>query len=671
MNYPLQIRLVQFLLQETPYNLLSTLRIFQLHSLVVTTGLQFQHPPILLSLLKLYLSNHSTLSHATNLFPQIQEPSKWNLMIRHASATDPLKALSMFREMQNDDNRTTSLYNDPFIYASLVKSCNRVHAFREGKLIHCRVTRLGLDYNVNVMNSLVSFYMGSVNLMSYATVLFDSVPEKSVVSVNCMISGNVNRGNLDVGLRFFVRMLSGCFGANVRPNYVTFVILISGCVEFGGYRTGNSLHSCCCKIGLDGNTEVCNALIDFYAKFGCIFDAASVFRDMPEKDLISWNSMIWGYANSGDCEQAFSFFRKMRIEGLGVDRASLSCLLSACAGCRDLRLGKTIHACVKEMGLESDVSVGTALINMYAKCRNLESARKLFDELPKKNIEYWNAMIHAYVNNGLAREALGLLEQVKPKELQVDEVTILGLLMACRDAGELHEGSLVHSIVENNDLFKGSVILGNALIDMYAKCGSMENARGVFDSMPKKDVVSWTSMVVGHAINGEGGESLALFKQMCAEKFDPNSVTFIGVLSACDHAGLIDEGVKLYNMMCNVYNIKPEIVHYGCMVDMLARAGKINDARMFIQKMAMEPNALVWRMLINACRVHGHINIGLDLVAGIKELNTFCDSADFVISSNIYAEAGRWLDVISHRNSMVAQKYSKSAGKSYVMYLTE
>ncbi|KAI3463980.1 hypothetical protein Pfo_020643 [Paulownia fortunei] len=674
MNYPLQIRLAQLLLQETPSSLLSHRRLFQLHSLLITTGLQSHHPSTLLCLLKLYLSNPSTFSHATNVFPQVQEPNKWNLMIRHASATSPLKALSLFQEMRTvmeNANRSTLFHDDPFIYASLIKACNKAQAFLEGKSIHCHVIRLGLDYNVNVLNSIVSFYMGSVNLMSYAAVLFDTVLEKSVVSVNCMISGFVNRGNLDVGLNLFVKMLSGCFGSNVKPNYVTLVILVSGCVEFGGCRTGNALHCCCFKIGLDFNTEICNALIDLYAKFGCIFDAASIFRDMPEKDLISWNTMICGYVNSGDCAQAFSLFRKMRIEDMGVDKVSFSCLLSACAAGKDFCLGRMIHGHVKATGLESDVSVGTALINMYAKCRKVESARKLFDELPKQNIEYWNAMIHAYIEDGLAREALKLLNQIKSRELEPDEVTILGLLMACRDTGELHHGILLHSIVESSELFKGSIVLGNALIDMYAKCGCMAKARAVFDRMPQKDVISWTSMIVGHAINGEGDKSLAAFKQMCAKKFVPNSVTFIGVLSACDHAGLVDEGRKLYDIMHKVYHIKPQIEHCGCMVDTLARAGKIEDAQKFIRKMPMEPNALVWRMLINACRVHGHINLGLNLVTGITELNISHDSGDFIISSNIYAEAGRWGDVVSHRNFMVVQKAPKTAGKSSVSYLKE
>ncbi|GFP95528.1 putative pentatricopeptide repeat-containing protein at3g05240 [Phtheirospermum japonicum] len=567
--------------------------------------------------------------------------------------------------------RVIPFYNDPFIYASVIKACNKARASLEGKSIHCRVIRVGLDYNVNVLNSLVSFYMGSVNSMSYAAMVFDKVPGKSVVTVNCMISGNINRGNLDVGVSLFGKMLSGCYGSNVKANYVTFVILISGCVKLGGFRTGNALHSFCGKMGLDRNLEICNALIDLYSKSGCIFDAASVFREMTKKDIISWNSMICGYASGSDFAQSLSLLREMRIANVGVDEVSFSCLLSVCAARKDLYLGRMIHAHVKSNGLECDVSIGTALINMYARCGKLESARKEFDEMPKQIIEYWNAMIHSYIENGISREALKLLDQVKFMDLEPDEVTILGLIMTCRDTGDLHQGILVHSVVESKECFKRNVVLGNALIDMYAKCGSMTKARAVFDTISKKDVVSWTSMIVGHAINGEGDKSLATFKLMCAENFVPNSITFIGVLSACDHAGLVHEGRKLYNTMFEVYNIKPWIEHCGCVVDMLARAGKMEDAQIFIGQMPMEPNALVWRMLMNGCRVHGHINLGLDLVASVKELNASSDSADFVISSNIYAEAGRWGDVVSRRNLMVSERTPKVAGKSSVSYLTE
>ncbi|KAG6412882.1 hypothetical protein SASPL_125575 [Salvia splendens] len=663
MNYHLP--LARLILHKGSSNLLSPLQLFQLHSLAITTGLQLQHPSILLSLFKLYLTNQSTLTHAETLFPRVQQPYKWNLMIRHASATRPLKALSLFQKMRIDEP-STPFYNDPFVYASLIKACGKARAFREGKSIHCRMITLGLDYNVNLSNSLVSFYSGSANLMSYADVLFDSVSEKNVVVVNGLISGNVRRGNFDVGLRLFVEMLRGCFGLNVKPNCVSFVILISGCVEFGEFREGKALHCCSWKIGLGWSVEMCNVLIDFYAKLGHIGDASNVFVEMPERDLISWNSIIWGHVKSGEYVKAFSLFREMRREGIGVDRASFSCLLSACAARTDLWLGRMVHARVKAIGMECDVSVGTALINMYAKCGKLNSARKLFDELPKQEIEYWNAMIHSYIDAGLAKEALKQLDEIKFRHLRLDEVTVLGLIMACRDAGDLHRGRLMHSIVENDDLFKGSVVLGNALVDMYAKCGSTTRARSVFDRMPRRDVISWTSMIVGHAVNGEGEESLATFQQMCAEKLVPNSVTFLGVLSACDHAGLIDEGMRLYNMMSEDYHIKPRIEHHGCVVDMLARAGKIGDAQMFIQKMDTKPNALVWRMLLNACRVHGHIDLGLSFVTGLTELDTPPEAANFVISSNVYAEAGRWNDVAARRNTMVVERASKEAGKSCV-----
>ncbi|CAI9753865.1 unnamed protein product [Fraxinus pennsylvanica] len=233
-------------------------------------------------------------------------------------------------------------FNDPFIYASLIKACNKAQAFREGKSIHCYIVKLGLDYNVNILNSLLSFYMGFVNLMSYADVMFDRMSERSVVTVNSMISGHVKRGNLEVGLSLFIKMLRGCFGTNVEPNYVSYVILLSGCVDFGELSIGNALYCCCCKAGLDLNVEICNVLIDLYAKLGCIYDALGVFNNMPHKDLISWNTMISMYANNGDCMKALALFKEMRSKKIEADRVSYSSLVSACASSRYLKLGRSL-----------------------------------------------------------------------------------------------------------------------------------------------------------------------------------------------------------------------------------------------------------------------------------------------------------------------------------------
>ncbi|EPS61874.1 hypothetical protein M569_12917, partial [Genlisea aurea] len=573
----------------------------------------------------------------------IRELHEWNLLIRQSSAANPFKALSLFQEMRFIE-LSDIFKDDPFIYASLVKACGKARAFLEGKSIHGLVIRLGLDCNVNLLNSLTSFYMCSSDMARYASILFRSAKEKTVISVNCMISGYVRRGNIGVCFSLFDKMLRGCFGPNLKPNFVTFVILISGCVEYGDCGTASALHCCCFKIGFVSDTEVCNALINMYAKFGYLSDAMTIFRDMPRKDLFSWNSLIHGYSKICD-ERAFTIFRNFRISGIGTDKVSLSCLLSACAARKDLSRGEALHSYAIVIGQDSEDSVGTALINMYTKCGLVKSARKFFDQLPKQNIELWNAMIHGYVENGNTAEVLMLSDRIKTIGLEPDEVTILGLIMACRDTGDLRNCSFVHSMVRNDKVFHQNLVLGNALIDMYAKCGCMAEARSVFDTMVGRDVITWTSMIVGYAVNGEGRKSVAIFHQMCEdERHIPNSVTFIGVLSACDYAGMVDEGRKLFDMMYRVYDIEPQIEHCGCIVDMLARSGMVEEAERFVMEMAVQPNAVIWRMLMNGCRVHGEIKLGFKLLE--LELD---GAASYVASSNIYAEAERWGEVVGYR----------------------
>lgn len=221
------------------------------------------------------------------------------MMRKLASDPYPIKALTCFQEMMNLGNPKSSIF-DPFVFASLIKACNKIGVVREGKAVHCYVIKFGLDCNVYVLNSLIHFYLDCRKLLNNARVLFDRCCERNVVTFNCMVSGYVKAGDFRVGLSLFVKLLRGGFGLSLKPNYVTLVILVSGCVEFGGFDVGNALHSYCCETGLDFNKEVCNVLIDYYAKCGCILEAERVFSDMPEKDLVSWNTMITGYAKSSD-----------------------------------------------------------------------------------------------------------------------------------------------------------------------------------------------------------------------------------------------------------------------------------------------------------------------------------------------------------------------------------
>lgn len=555
---------------------------------------------------------------------------------------------------------------DPYVFASLNKACNKLSATREGKSVHCHVVRLGLDYNVNLLNSILNFYSCCKSLMGYACNVFDTMPHRTVVTVNGMLSGFVKNNMLDEGISLFNQVLGCSFGLELKPNYVTLVILISGCVELAGFIVGKALHSYCSKTGLDLVNEVCNALIDLYSKFGHIGEAASMFNEMPERDLVSWNSMISGYAGVGDCRKAFYLFREMRGGNVGFDRVSLIILISAATNSRDLSMGKVVHGYMTAAGTEITVAIGTALIDMYSKCGSTKCAKKVFNELKDESIVLWNSMIHGYVESGHNQEALELFNLIQSRKLRPDEITMVGLILACRNSGDLSHGIGIHSYLENDIHLQGSIILHNALIDMYAKCGSMSRAKVVFDKMPRKDIVSWTSIIVGHAINGEGKEAILAFRKMCAEKVEPNSVTFIGVLSACDHAGLVEEGLHLYNAMCRLYHIKPRIEHCGCIIDMLARAGRLEEAHKFVKSMPIELNAVVWRMLVNACRVHGDFGRGLCLVSGFTDLNTLHGAEDHVISSNILADAGRWDDVLRERSLMATRTNTKVAGKSSI-----
>lgn len=545
-------------------------------------------------------------------------------------------------------------------------------AVKEGKSVHAHVLRFGLASNLNVQNTLIHFYLNSSlisNSISTALNLFDRIPHRTVVTVNSMISGLLKNKLFDMGLSLFNQVLGGDVGEELKPNDVTLVILVSGCAELGSLGVGMSLHSYCCKTAVDLTNTVCNALIDLYMKCGQMRDAVVLFENVPCRDLVSWNTMIAGYCMNNHSDRAISLFKEMKLRDLDGDRVTWVSLISACSHSRDLEMGRWIHSHLKRRGTTITVPMATALINMYSKCGLIETARTVFNEMTNRNIVSWNSMILAYVEQGFFTEAFILFDLIKSEMVEPDEVTMLGLVTACRNFGALNHGRQIHSYIVCIGLHKKAIVC-NALIDMYAKCGSMNEANRVFNQIPEKDVISWTSMIVGHAINGEGKEAVFAFQQMRASGVEPNGITFIGILSACDHAGLVESGQDIYEIMCKEYSIEPEIEHCGCMVDILSRAGLLDEAYNFVKSMPVQPNAVIWRMLIGACRIHGDVDLGASLVEGLLELKKFYDPEDYVISSNIFATAGRWNDAMRARKLMFTQKVHKVPGKSLVLGIT-
>ncbi|KAG1334474.1 pentatricopeptide repeat-containing protein DOT4, chloroplastic-like [Cocos nucifera] len=590
---------------------------------------------------------------------------------RHASGGNPHQSLHFFRNLQWSGNgKMPSFIPDHFTFASAVKACGRLMAIREGKSIHCQVLRRALESNPNVQNTLIHFYSSSGDSIGSACHLFDGIPCRTTVTINCMLSGLLKNRFFWMGLSLFNKVLDGCLGEELSPNDVTLMILIGGCAEYGNLSMGRTLHAFCCKSFGCSMILVGNALIDMYASFGCIEDAEDLFHEMPERDLVSWNSLIAGYRKNDEADKAISLFEEMRSRGVDGDRVTLVSLISACARSKNLEMGDWIHANLRRRANNIPIPIATALINMYSKCGKIEIARKIFNKMPTRNIVSWNSIILGYVENGLSNEAVSLFERIQVEKLIPDEVTMLGVISACQNLKAFDHGDRILSYIQHRGL-AGSTVLCNALIDMYAKFGCMDRAKRIFGMMPKRDVISWTSVIVGYAINGRGMEALEVFCQMLDARAEPNSITFIGVLSACDHNGLVDDGINMYRIMCQDYSLKPEIEHCGCMVDMFARAGLLKEADDFVRNMPIEPNAVIWRMLIGACRVHGEVGLGASLVDRMIGLKMFCDPEDYVISSNTFAESGRWDDVLLARRLIGTQAFLRMPGISSVTGVTE
>ena len=347
----------------------------------------------------------------------------------------------------------------------------------------------------------------------------------------------------------------------------------------------------------------------------------------------------------------------MRHSPSSIDSFSFLFVLKACTKKPFSLEGKQLHTQVIKFGFHPIIHLQTSLINFYSASGNLLDAHNIFDEIPSKNIISWTALISAYVVNQKPQKAVELFRKMQMLNVEPDQVTITVALSACADLGALEMGEWIHAYVRRKPELKADLRLNNALINMYAKCGEIETSRNLFDSLGEKDVTTWTSMIVGHALHGQANEALELFFKMKEigpknsknqEKGNrgssiilPNDVTFIGVLMACSHGGMVEEGKKYYRSMSEDYALKPRDIHFGCMVDLFCRAGLLKEAYNFIFEMTGQANAVMWRTLLGACNLHGEIELGEKVRCQLLELEPG-HVGDNVAMSNIYAAKGMW-----------------------------
>jgi pentatricopeptide repeat protein len=477
--------------------------------------------------------------------------------------------------------------------------------------------------------------------------------------------------------------------------YSTYISLLQFCVNMKSLQQGKLVHAHIIRTGFKLNVYMGNTLVNMYAKCHSLEDARRVLNRMPKRNVVSWSVLISSYAKHGHNEQALALYKEMQQAEIKPNEFTFASVLSACASLADIEQGKEVHEEIVRNGFQSDLFVGSALVNMYVKCGIVEYARDVFDkmserdvvswnaliagyvqnglvdkafkiflEMPERNVVSWTAMVAGYVQNGHFDEGLNLFHQMKLAGMKPNEDTFASVLPACANLAALEHGKQVHKdIVMAGYLY--DVFVASALVDMYAKCGSIEDACRVFEKMSGQNVVLWTAMILGYAMNGCGKEAIQLFEEMKDYGMNPDQVTFVGVLSACCHAGLVNDGWQYFDCMSRDYNITPVMEHYCCMVDLLGRAGQLKEAEDFICKMPIKPDAAVWGSLLSACRVHTNIEIGERVAEHLCKLIPN-NAAPYVQLSNIYAAAGRWECTEKLQNMMRDRQVNRKPGCSWI-----
>ncbi|KAL6005576.1 hypothetical protein ACLOJK_006143 [Asimina triloba] len=476
-----------------------------------------------------------------------------------------------------------------------------------------------------------------------------------------MIRGYVKGGNPYEAVSFYDLMIRSA----VVPDKFTYPFVLTACARSRDPNGGRRFHAEVLKLGLESDAFVLNSLIQMYASCG-LFDAAcGLFDGNPCRDVVSWNTMIGGYVRAGFYHRAFDCFEEMKqINEVQPDTATMVSLVSACAQLGDLDRGRLLHSFSKELGLETNLHLGNAVLDMYCKCGDLVSARQLFYDMPERDMLTWTSMISGLASSGHFQESLVLFRRMQCEKIQLDEVTLVCVLSACAQTGALDQGKYVHLLIERYRV-DGDVVLETALVDMYAKCGSIDLALQVFHKMTVKNVFTWNAMIGGLAMNGHGQQAMALFEQMKQGGRMPDDVTFIGVLSACSHAGLVDEGLKIFSEMKEIYEIQPRMEHYGCIVDLLCRAGLVDRALAFIESMPIRPNAILWATVLGACRIHRDFLLAEKIGKQVIELEP--DSCGrYVMLSNVYAGANLWDESLQIRNQMKSKGIEKATGFSWI-----
>ncbi|KAJ7958700.1 Pentatricopeptide repeat-containing protein [Quillaja saponaria] len=604
----------------------------------------------------------------------------------------------------------------------LIQACSRISNPQLGIELHCRILKSDFGANRSLKNNLMGLY-SKYGRLEEVCKLFEEMPSRNVVSWNTMISCYVHLGMPQMALNLFEVMQI----EKAEPDTITMISLVSACSKLRDLKMGKKLHRYTEKNELEISGNLLNCLVDMYIKCGemekahhlvgkskseidivlsttlisaylksnNIDMASKLFDQITERNLISWMTMISGYVQGGYYYESLNLFGQMRLENVSPDDILLVQALSATTHVGYGKFGRSIHNLVVKYGMVVNGFLGNALVDFYAKCQQLDEASKIFKQLPVKSIVSWNSMLHGfckcddvrkardffnsipdkdviswntmincYASSHQFEEMIELFTEMQQLNVKPDKVTLVSLLSSCASVGALTSGIWVHIYIRKKH-FELDNLLATALIDMYGKCGSIEKAYEVFSETTEKNVFVWTAIIGAHAMEGQAWKAIDLFIEMEDEGKRPDHVTFIALLSACSHGGLIDEGYKYFDHMSKTYGITPQIQHYGCMVDLLGRVGHLEEAMEFIETMPLQPDACIWSALLRASASHQNVELAAFAFEHLVDLDPRNDAA-YVLLANTYAKAGVWDKVSWARKKLYELGLQKQPGCSMI-----
>ncbi|XP_061362795.1 pentatricopeptide repeat-containing protein At3g49740 [Gastrolobium bilobum] len=653
----------------------------QLHSHAIQTGLK-AHSHVANSLLSLYAKSEH-LASVEGVFAEIQNPDVYSWTTLLAALTRlghvdyalqvfdeiPMRnvaiwnaiitgcadnghegfAMDLFRDMHRMGVRP-----DNYTFASMLSLCS-LELLDYGRHVHGLVIRSGFLGRNSVVNSLITMYFNCGCVVDACEVFEETEAAlRDHITYNAMIDGFVTMDRNEDAFMMFREMQRGGFGVTE----LTFVSVMSSCSSL---RVGCQAQAHAIKTGFVAFAAVNNATMTMYSSFGEVNEAQNIFERMEERDLVSWNIMISTFFQENLKEAAILIYLRMRRAGIEPDEFTYGSLLAASDS---LQIVEMIHCLLSKNGLMK-VEVLNALISTYCRHGKIKRAFQIFSDLPYQNLISWNSIISGFLINGCPQQGLKQFSALLNTHLKPNAYTLSLILSICSSISTMSHGKQVHGYILRQG-FSSEISLGNALVTMYAKCGSLDRSLKVFNAMVERDTISWNALISAYAQHGEGEEAVYCFETMqISPGIKPDQATFTAVLSACSHAGLVDDGTRIFDMMVKIYGLLPSVDHFSCIVDLLGRSGYLDEAERVIESGCFGAHSNICWSLFSACAAHGNIRLGRTVARLLLERDHNNPSV-YVLLSNICAAAGQWEEAANLRDMMRDFGSTKQPGCSWI-----